>query len=461
MKMTDLQIWLITSILFYCVVSITVSIRIYFVKRASLIDPIVHFVAFMSLYALPLPVRLIFTDQVEGNISPYLADFMGYVPISVFMCALSIIIFYLSYYSSLASRIVSFFPVIRTPTSSGALTAAVVITGVSLFLILKLAATVGGLSQFILLGYGINKVMTGLGYLAAGIPWLFVATMFIFVAFAISRKRLWFLIGLVALAVNISLHLVMGNRSMVLYILVSFGTFFLIKIKYIHWKALLLIGLTAFAFLNIVGMTRKSDYKSFDDFVSKSIERGSAALSESHGMFYTLTIGEFVVPFETLPQMVRTVGTETEPWLGLSYIRAPLFLVPSAIYPSRPVDLSNWYMEQFYGQNGNLSEGRQFFFLAEAYLNFGPFGIIIISIIWGVGWRLWLEWLKLCKFDPGVTLVYALGLGFMFRCISGTWVSFLSGFTQQSLAIAIVGLMISGMTVRVARPSEAISRPSV
>ena len=396
----------------------------------------------MSLFTLPLPIRVIFTDRVEGNISPYLADFLGYIPISVVLSACSLIVFYFSYYSLLPARLARFLPAIQTPSTFGAITASAVIIAISLTLLSILAATVGGLSQFILLGYGSSRVTTGAGYLAAGLPWLFVATMFIFVAFSISRSRTLFVIGSFALVANVGLHIVMGNRSMVLYILICFGTFFLLKVKYVRWRALFLIGLI------VIGMTRKSGYQNFDDFISKSVEGGSAALSESsHSVFYTLTIGEFVVPFETLPQMVRTVGTEIEPWLGWSYVRAPVFLVPSAIYPNRPVDLSNWYMEQFYGQEGHLNEGRQFFFLAEAYLNFGPLGIILISAIWGLCWRAWLEWLKRCKFDPGATMIYALGLGFMFRCISGTWVSFLSGFTQQSLAIAIAGLIIAGARV--------------
>jgi len=450
MTHTDQLIWLVTSVTIYCLVAVIISLKLYFVKRATLVDPFVHFVAFLSLYTLPLPIRLIFTDRVEGNISPYIANFSGYIPISVLFCAMSLIVFYKSYYSSIPERLVAYLPVVRTTSSSGIVLSSAGIAAISLFLLSTLAVRVGGLGEFILLGYGSTKETVGLGYLAVGLPWLFVSTMFIFVAFDISRHRLWFFIGLGALLGNIGLHLVMGNRSMVLYILISFGTFFLIKVRYFKWKTLLFLGLSAFVFLNIVGMTRKSEYHSFQDFLTKSFDGASRALTDStEGMFYTLTVGEFVVPFETLPQMVRTVGTRFEPWFGWSYLRAPVFLVPSAIYPDRPLDLANWYMQEFYGQQGRLNEGRQFFFLAEGYLNFGPFGIIFISIIWGIGWRLLFEWLKQCDFDPGATMIYALGLGYMFRCISGTFVSFVSGFTQQSLAIAILGLIFAGATVQV------------
>lgn len=450
MTSADQTLWISASVAFYCVVAIVISLKIYFVKRATLIDPIVHFILFLSLFTLPLPIRLIFTDEIEGNISPYLDSFSGYIPISVFFCACSLIIFYMSYYSRLPLRLSEYGFRFLTTSAAGAIFSAGIIIGISLLLLSALAANIGGLAQFILLGYASTKETVGLGYLAAGLPWLFVGTMFIFVAYAISRRKLWFLIGSIALLANIGVHLVMGNRSMVLYILICFGTFFLVQIKYLRWKTLLVLGVAAFVFLNIVGMTRKSDYHSFDDFVTKSLDRGSSALtSTGHGMFYTLTIGEFVVPFETLPQMVRTVGTEIEPWLGWSYIRAPIFFVPSAVFPDRPVDLANWYMEQFYKTQGHLNEGRQFFFLAEAYLNFGPLGIVIISIFWGIGWRTWFEWLKRSQFDPGATLLYALALGFMFRCISGTFVTLLSGLIQQSLAIALIGLIISGTSFRI------------
>jgi hypothetical protein len=321
----------------------------------------------------------------------------------------------------------------------------VVIASISLFLLSLLVASTGGFERFLLLGYASTEKTFGAGYLAAGFPWLFVANMFLFVAYVISRQMMWLGFGFAVLALNLGLHLVMGARSMILYILITFGTFFLLKIRHVNWKVLLLIGVVGFGVLNFLGHTRKSGYTSFSDFVERTVSAGESSLEKSNeGFFYTLTIGEFVVPFETLPQMVRTVGFELTPWLGLSYLRAPIFLIPSIIYPDRPPDLATWYVEEFYGQQGHINEGRQFFFLAEGYLNFGPLGVLLISAIWGLGWRTLREWLVLNEYDPGATMIYALGLGFMFRCISGTFVSFVSGFTQQSLSIAIIGLVVAG-----------------
>lgn len=451
----DLQIWLVISVLFYCAVVLVVSARLFFVKRATLTEPVTHFVFFLSLFTLPLPIRLIFTYEIAGNISSFLFDFIEYVPVSVFMSACSLIVFYFSYYSELPTRLAALIPTIRTSSSAGAVCGGAVIAGGSLFLLSLLVASAGGFEQFLLLGYASTEKTFGAGYLAAGFPWLFVANMFLFIAFVISRRVIWLGVGLAALAVNLGLHLVLGARSMILYILITFGTFFLLKIKHMNWKMLLLIGVVGFGVLNFVGHTRKSGYTSFSDFVEKTVSAGENSLTKSNdGFFYTLTIGEFVVPFETLPQMVRTVGFELTPWFGLSYLRAPIFLIPSIIYPDRPPDLASWYVEEFYGQQGHINEGRQFFFLAEGYLNFGPLGVLLISAIWGLGWRTLREWLVLNEYDPGATMIYALGLGFMFRCISGTFVSFVSGFTQQSLAIAIIGLMIAGARFYLVRVKE-------
>ena len=88
----DLQIWLVISVFFYCTIVLVISARLFFVKRATLTEPVTHFVFFFSLFTLPLPIRLMFTYKIAGNISPFLFDFIDYVPVSVFMSACSLIV---------------------------------------------------------------------------------------------------------------------------------------------------------------------------------------------------------------------------------------------------------------------------------------------------------------------------------------------------------------------------------
>jgi hypothetical protein len=238
-----------------------------------------------------------------------------------------------------------------------------------------------------------------------------------------------------------------GNRSMLLYIGLVILIFINYGIRRLHWSFLVPLGVTAFLLLNLVGLMRSSNYASIGEFIEKSSTSAEQATEQdAHGLFYTLTIGEFVVPFETLPQMVRTVGISDPPWLGLTYLRAPLYVIPSAIFPDRPLPLANWYMQQFYGGGYGLNEGRQFFFLAEAYLNLMVVGVVLLALFWGWLWGLLHQWMKLSNGNPAVVLVYALVVGFMFRCIAGDFVSLLVGIPQQSLVAALIGLAISGVS---------------
>lgn len=417
-------------------------------RRASLVEPITHFVFFLSLFTLPLPVRLVFTRTVAGDISPQLGDFAAFVPISVAMTALALVVFYFAYESRLGEKLAGWVPLLQTTSARRTGVAGAAIVGVALILLSILAGGPENLGRFLLLGYGATAETFGSGYLAVGLPWLSVAVMFFWVAYAVSKHWAWFVVGALALVADLGVQFVLGSRSMMLYMVLAFGIFFTLKVRRLRWKSIAVICLLGFLSLNVIGMTRTSEYKSFGQFISTTAQTGVRELSHStEGLFYTLTVGEFVVPFETLPQMVRKVGSEIAPWWGLSYVRAPLFLIPSAIYHDRPPGLSYWYMHHFYGQVGHQNEGRGFFFLAEAYLNFGPFGIVLIAGIWGVAWRALYAWAKRSDFDAGATMIYALVLAYMFRMIAGDAVTIVAGVTQQSLVIAIAGLLFSGARI--------------
>jgi len=79
--------------------------------------------------------------------------------------------------------------------------------------------------------------------------------------------------------------------------------------------------------------------------------------------------------------MIKSVGSSLSPQLGATYLRAPSFWIPGALYPSRPLPLSNWYMKEFYGSGLGLNENRSFFFYRRD---------ILISVPLGFSLRDWL-----------------------------------------------------------------------
>lgn len=456
----DTQAWTLLAVIFYLCVLLLVSLYVFVVRRSSVFEPVGMFLFFVSLFTLPLPVRYCITTEIEGNVSPYLLEFVPYLPFSVFLTAISLVVFVFAYYSRWACRLGDRLPMLQDRGVRGTGVGIGVLISLSVLLIYLLVEPLGGIIAFLLLGYNSSEETFGRGYLAVGFPWLVVAMLGFFERFAASRRRLDAGLGVALLFINLVIFAVTGNRGMIMYMAVVLVIFFHFRIRRISLSMLLPVAVAGFLALNLMGTLRSSKYESLTDFSEKTFsseESGPAADKES--FFYTLTIGEFIVPFETLPQMVRTIGITEMPWFGVSFLRAPVYLIPSFVYSDRPLPLSNWYMEKFYGGGFGLNEGRQFFFLSEGYLNFGPLGVILVAAVWGVGWGALHRWMQRDKERFGTVMIYALLTAFMFRCIAGDVVSLLVGTMQQSLAavwlVLVVANIFSGrhQTTTASRPT--------
>lgn len=457
--MMDTRDWILLAVAFYvCVLTVT-CFYAFVMRRASLFEPIGMYLFFVTLYALPLPIRAYFTMEIEGDISPYLPDFAPYLPLSLVMTAMALPIFVAAYYSHLAHSLGGRLPLLAQRSLRGTGIAVLLLVVLSGTLIYLLTQESGGIVPFLLLGYKSTEATFGRGYLAVGFPWLIVAMVALLERWAIAKRRLDLLIFLVMLTMNLVVDLVTGNRAQIMYIGIVLIIFVHFRIRRISLKLLIPIAVAGFIVLNLIGYLRNSEYSSFEDFIqttSKASE-GMDVGVDNNEAFYTVSVGQFVVPFETLPQMIRSVGVTKSPWLGLSFLRAPLYLIPSFVFPDRPQPLGVWYMQNFYGGGYGLNEGRAFFFLAEGYLNFGPAGVVLVAGVWGLMWGALQRWMVRGRDRFGTVLLYALVVGFMFRCIDGEFSTILAGITQQSLAAVALVLVVSNIfgSRRQARKSGA------
>ncbi len=438
--------WIFISIVLYLFVAIAAACFAFYGRRASVFEPIGQYLIFLTLFTLPLPIRTLFTLEIDGNVTPYLPEIVGWLPISVLFAAMSIPLFSFAYYSSFARRFGCLLPRFNAIPErlDSSRSAFVLISFLSLFLIYKLTQSSGGILPFLLLGYGSTAETFGRGHLAVGFPWLFVATLFLLYRYAQYRRKADAVMFVIALTGIISIQLVTGNRGMLLYIVITVLCFIDQCVARFRIRSLIVIGIAGFLALNLLGLTRQSNYDNLSGFIEQSLTGTEAVtLGGPGGLFYTLSIGEFVVPFETLPQMIRTTGITEDPWLGRSFVAAPAYLIPGVIFPDRPQSLTRWYMRQFYGGESKLNEGRAFFFLSEAYMNFGPVGVVLIALLWGWLWGGLRQWVLYSRREPAVVLIYALLTAYMFRCIAGDFSTLIAGTTQQSLSIVIVGLWIT------------------
>ena len=440
----DTPDWILLSVLLYVCAVLAEGTHVFVVRRASVFEPIGQYLLFVSLFSLPLPIRAWMTMEIEGNVSPDLPQFAPYLPVALALTALSLPVFAAGYYSRFARRLGERMPLLAQRSLRGTRAGVLALVALSSVLIYLLTAEIGGLVPFLFLGYKSSEATFGHGYLAVGFPWLLVAMVAMLDRYAVSRQKLDLLGFGVLLLANLAIHIVTGNRVMIMYLAVVLAIFTHFRIRRLSLVLLAPVAVVGFIGLNVIGVIRGSDYETLDDFTEQTLSSAeTVGGDDKEGLFYTLTIGEFVVPFETLPQMVRTVGVTEWPWFGASFLRVPVYVIPSAIFPDRPLPLANWYMKQFYGSGYGLNEGRQFFFLAEGYLNFGPLGVLLLAAAWGVLWGALHRWMQRGRDRFGTVLVYALLAGFMFRCIAGDLVSLLIGTTQQSLVAVALLLVVA------------------
>lgn len=442
--MIDYNTLLLMSICVYVLVLVFTITYVYLCKKGNIFDPIMQFVFFFTLFTLPLPLRALVDKTIEGDITPHLPSLIPYMPVAVFMASIGLIFFLVVYYSSWPRKIASLLPIPATGTPSGATFSFWFLACFSIFLVYKLAQEAGGIIPFLLLGYKSSEKTFGKGYLAIGFPWFFVATMFFLYKYSIDKKKLslcYFVVAFLSICIG---QLLMGSRSMIMYMGITVVLFVHNAIHPVSKKILISIGVASFLALNIVGFLRGSSYDSLEDFVHRSTESFSnTTKSGDGGFFYTLTTGEFIVPFETFPQMIKSVGDDITPRFGESFVSATAFFVPTVLFPDRPLPLTTWYMRTFYDPTTALNEGRAFYFLAEGYLNFGPAGVFLVMIIWGLVLGTFKEYIDKSKGEPGAVLIYSLSIAFIFRGIAGDFSVMLVGLPEQSLSAAFLGILIA------------------
>ena len=90
-----------------------------------------------------------------------------------------------------------------------------------------------------------------------------------------------------------------------------------------------------------------------------------------------------------------------------------------------------------------MNLGVAFFFLAEAYLNFGPVGPLLIMAFWGLFCGVLHQYRLSAASEPGVMLLYAVITAFFLQAIAGDFSVLVVGLTTQYVAPVVVGLWVA------------------
>ena len=273
----DSEFWLPISIAFYIVVAMAVAWYAFVVKKAGLFEPIGQYIGFVSLFALPLPIRASITTDIEGGVSPFLPTIIGYLPGAVFLTALSLPLFAVAYYSRLAVWLAERTPRPPELADEHPFRAFIFLAGLAFFLLSLLSEDAGGLMAFVLKGYNSTEDMFGRGYLAEGFPMLFIASLFLLHAYARKRTALRLTLFLTFFGVIVAIQILMGNRSQIMYFGIVLATFYNFTIAPIRFVKAAPIAVLCFLALNVMGWARDSNYESIDDFLD-SFSKGAAAI---------------------------------------------------------------------------------------------------------------------------------------------------------------------------------------
>lgn len=342
------------------------------------------FIVAIALYVLPLSIRSSITYGSNDDVSPQLSQFIDYMPLSILLCAFFNLIFLVAYLKIIIkNKVVNVNLINKRNVDFGAVFVLLII---SMLMINQLANEAGGIISFIMIGYKVTENLSAAAHFAIGFEWLIFLSLVILFSGYTNKSRQLIILGIIFVLLLSVVFAIMGRRAVLVVLIGSAIAGYHILMRKIPLFIMLLALLFIFLSLNYIGLTRGETYQSFDDMLM-IISTKNERLSENNpGMFYSLTDGNFVMPFETLPQIISTFNEKYIIGFGFHSLKSLILLVPSFIWDERPLPLANWYSSVFYGEvDKNI--GRQFFLLTAPYMDFGPFGIIIFAIIFAFIFR--------------------------------------------------------------------------
>jgi len=342
-------------------------------------DPLYFFLIFHALYVSPLSIRYLLNLPPEGNVTHLFYEIESTFPYAVVLSAISNLIFYCTY---CIKQPVIHIPHPKTKIKYSYAATILLLIGGGLFLFM--AHEKGGVIPFLLQGYGVTGSLAENPLQATSFPILFTAGLLYFYAYIESRRKPHFLMSLGLFLTLITMCIIMGRRAEIavwgLIYLINFSILFK-RIKIINIIALAAAG---FIFLNFLGIVRQSNYEDIGSFQARISEKLATSATESY--FYTVTSGQFAVPFESLP-ILMDAHPSSDFRYGTTVIENLALWVPRVLWEDKPYGLTRWFYQTYYDPSAPPNEGRAFFFLSEGYLNFGIVGVVLWAALWGLFWK--------------------------------------------------------------------------
>lgn len=390
------------------------------------------FLFFFILYVISLPLLSYLAGQAASDYVSKPAIFEA-----LLLSTISLIAFYLGYRSSWGTRLAHLLPRLKKIPLPRITRSSLIFIALLVGIFCVFLYQIGGLSTYLNAGYeGVYEIEQGHEHFAFAMNVFPICMLLLYHLAARHKMRPRWAIGLlISLGAFCTLFQLVGKRRLLLSTLLGI----LIYRHYVQKKlslqlaaALLLVGVIA---TSVLGILRAVPLQ---DIIGGQL--GSIIKNRpSSDLFYAfLDNGEFSVTFESFPKVIEASHLDTPYLYGSSYLGTFRLLIPKIFDPNRPPTAAEWYAQTYFPAIANKLGGRAFFFLAEAYWNFGALGPPCLTFLVGIACRLCYDFMAINRRVPEAALLYAAAMSTIPSYLRIDFATYFKGSLVASLPFLVL-----------------------
>lgn len=379
--------------------------------------------------------------------------FVGYPVGNTYVAALTIgavgaAASYLAYYSPVGRHLAERLALPREEWSTASL---------AVFVSFCVVAAIGTFSVFLALNGGFSALVTffsgrnptsraalqeSSGYLYSAPLWL-VPIGILVISLSHRRWRVGALVGFLLVALSQVLSIGTGDRS---WTLPAIAALLLVWYLRLGRRPGLPMIASVLAVMFVFGITLPRQYRNTENrgqpliqlLVDDAFNPGPV-LQEFFGRDDTAMVDALAVELQFVPDRIRYQ-------LGRTYLEAVTRPVPRALWPEKPRAAETQLMAEIWPQLSSANVGFAFSLFGEPYLNFGPLGVVLMALVFGVFWRAAYAWFRRAPRNPFVISIYALSWPFLFVYMRGG-----IGVDYQRQVIYVIPVLVAYLVVRTRR----------
>jgi oligosaccharide repeat unit polymerase len=219
----------------------------------------------------------------------------------------------------------------------------------------------------------------------------------------IRHRVIWAkLVGVSIFGTYILTNTLAGWRGVVISAAVIPLVFYHYRVKRISKTKAVIVLVLAYLFINGLSVVRfTSDPKQMLDAMREEI------LDQSFRFADLKSSGELLVGTNLMRLISGLEDGITDFTYGSSVVTELLVFVPRAIYPNRPLPLSEKFVYVFYPHIYSSGGGYGFFILQEGFWAFGLVGVFLFLFIYGWSVQVVYQWFKKNMQYDCVALLYS------------------------------------------------------